>query len=274
MMHRYTWRTAILEVVMIGTALIWVLPAYLLVNLAFRARNDPAPVLALPTEITFDNFTLAWDQGELGAAFLNTLLVTVISVTLIVVFGVMAAYPLARVSRRWSGFVFVLFLAGLLLPLQLGLLPLYTAIRDLGLLGSIWGLIVFNVGIQMPLTIFLYTAFLRVVPREFEEAAAIDGASPFQALRRVVFPMLRPVTGTVIILNAITIWNDFLTPLLYLTGSRQQTLSVAINSFSGQYVSQWNLIFASLVISIVPILILYFLLQGTVIKGFAGGLKG
>ena len=274
MLQRYTWRTGILEVVMIGVALIWVIPAYLLVNLSFRARNDPAPVLALPTEITFDNFVLAWEQGDLGNAFLNTLLVTVISVTLIVVFGVLASYPLARVSRAWSGILFVLFLAGLLLPLQLGLLPLYTSIRDLGLLGSIWGLIIFNVGIQMPLTIFLYTAFIRVVPREFEEAAAIDGASPFQALWRVVFPLLRPVTGTVVILNAITIWNDFLTPLLYLTGSRQQTMSVAINSFAGQFVSQWNLIFASLVISIVPILILYFLLQSTVIKGFAGGLKG
>jgi raffinose/stachyose/melibiose transport system permease protein len=126
----------------------------------------------------------------------------------------------------------------------------------------------------MPFSIFLYTGFLRALPAEYEEAAAIDGAGPFATFRRVVFPLLRPITGTVAILNVLVVWNDFLTPLLYLSGSGQQTVPVTLYSFVGQYVSQWNLVFAGLVISIAPILIIYFLLQRTVIQGFASGLKG
>jgi raffinose/stachyose/melibiose transport system permease protein len=146
--------------------------------------------------------------------------------------------------------------------------------RDLGLLGTIWSLVLFYVGLQMPFTVFLYTAFLRSLPAEYEEAASIDGAGARQSFWSVVFPLLRPVTGTVVILDVIFIWNDFLTPLLYLSGSGQMTVPVTIYSFVGQYVSQWNLVFAGLVISIAPILLVYFLLQRTVIQGFASGLKG
>jgi raffinose/stachyose/melibiose transport system permease protein len=126
----------------------------------------------------------------------------------------------------------------------------------------------------MPFSIFLYTGFLRALPIEYEEAAAIDGAGALGTFWRVVFPLLRPITGTVVILNVIVVWNDFLTPLLYLSGSGQQTVPVTLYSFVGQYVSQWNLVFAGLVISIAPILIVYFVLQRTVIQGFASGLKG
>jgi raffinose/stachyose/melibiose transport system permease protein len=116
--------------------------------------------------------------------------------------------------------------------------------------------------------------FLRAIPRDYEEAALIDGARPIQVFWRVLFPLLRPITGTVIILNAIFIWNDFLTPFLYLSGSDQQTIPVAIFGFLGQYVSQWNLVFAGLVLAMLPILAVYFVMQRHIIKGFAGGLKG
>ncbi len=127
---------------------------------------------------------------------------------------------------------------------------------------------------QAPFSIFLYTGFLRALPGEYEEAAALDGCGPFGTFWRVVFPLLRPITGTVVILNVIHVWNDFLTPLLYLSGSGQQTIPVALFGFVGQYVSQWNLVFAGLVITVFPILLVYFLLQKSVIQGFSGGLKG
>jgi raffinose/stachyose/melibiose transport system permease protein len=163
---------------------------------------------------------------------------------------------------------------GLLLPFQLALLPLYTTMRDLHLIGSLWGLVVFYSGLQMPFSVFLYTAFLRVMPRDYEEAAVLDGCNPFQAFWRIVFPLLRPVTGTVLILNAIFIWNDFLTPLLYLSGSNHQTIPVAIYTFVGQYTSNWQLVFAGLVMGIAPILLVYFGMQRHIIRGFSGGLKG
>ncbi len=274
-MHlRYTWRTGILEAVMIIVAVIFFIPAYVLINTSLRTPKDPAGPLELPTTFTLQNYADAWVQGHLGNALVNSTTVTVVSVAVLVVFSSLAAYPLARVTRRWSKFAYFGFLAGLLLPFQLALIPLYQTMRDLHLLGSVWGLVLFYIGLQMPFSIFLYTGFLRALPPEYEEAAAIDGAGAFATFWRVVFPLLRPITGTVIILNVIVVWNDFLTPLLYLSGSGVETLPVTIYSFVGQYISQWNLVFAGLVISIAPILIVYFLLQKTVIQGFASGLKG
>lgn len=274
MIQRYTWRTAILEAVMIVVALIFFFPAYILINQSLRRSNDQAEPFALPTAITFDNYGDAWTQGFLGNALVNSATVTVTATLVLVVFGAMAAYPLARVTRAWSRVAFAVFMIGLLLPFQLALIPLYVTMRDLGLLGTVWSLVLFYVGLQMPFTVFLYTSFLRALPAEYEEAASIDGAGPYQSFWSVIFPLLRPVTGTVVILDVIFIWNDFLTPLLYLSGSGQMTVPVTLYSFVGQYVSQWNLVFAGLVISIAPILLVYFLLQRTVIQGFASGLKG
>ena len=163
---------------------------------------------------------------------------------------------------------------GLLLPFQLAALPLYQTMRDLGLLGSPWALVLFYSGLQVPFTTFLYVGFFRALPRDFEDAALLDGCTPLRAFWYVVLPMLRPITMTALVLNAVFVWNDFFTPLLYLSGSAQQTMPVAIAGFAGQYVSQWNLIFAALIISILPILALYFALQRRIINGFAGGLKG
>jgi raffinose/stachyose/melibiose transport system permease protein len=126
----------------------------------------------------------------------------------------------------------------------------------------------------MPFAIFLYATFMRALPLDFEEAASIDGAGAIRTFRSVVFPLLRPITATVIILTAVFTWNDFLTPLLYLSGSTNQTITVAIYGFVGQYGAQWNLIFAAIIISILPILLAYFLLQRYIVQGFAGGLKG
>jgi raffinose/stachyose/melibiose transport system permease protein len=274
MITRYTWRTGILEAVMIVVALLFFFPAYILINQSLRRSNDAAEPYALPTQVTFANYGDAWTQGFLGNALVNSGLVTVIATLLLVVLGSMAAYPLARVTRLWSRVAFATFMIGLLLPFQLALIPLYVTMRDLGLLGTVWSLVLFYVGLQMPFTVFLYTSFVRALPAEYEEAASIDGASVSQSFWSVVFPLLRPVTGTVVILDVIFIWNDFLTPLLYLSGSGQMTVPVTLYSFVGQYVSQWNLVFAGLVISIAPILLVYFLLQRTVIQGFASGLKG
>ncbi|UFS58572.1 carbohydrate ABC transporter permease [Subtercola endophyticus] len=273
-MQRYTWKTGILEAVMILTAIIFFIPLYVLIVTSLKEPNDPTGSLALPAKFTLQNFADAWNQGHLGNALGNSAIVTICSVVVLIVFSSLAAYPLARITRTWSKLAFFGFLIGLLLPFQLALIPLYQTMRDLHLLGTVWALVLFYAGLQMPFSIFLYTSFLRALPIEYEEAAAIDGAGLLTTFWRILFPLLRPITGTVAILNVITIWNDFLTPLLYLSGSGQQTVPVAIYAFVGQYVSQWNLVFAGLIISIFPILLVYFLLQKTVIQGFASGLKG
>jgi raffinose/stachyose/melibiose transport system permease protein len=273
-MNRYTFRTFVLEVGMVLTAVVFFVPLYVLVNLSLKAPNDPTGPLQLPANPTFTNFSDAWVQGNLGNAIVNSTAVTVSSVALIIAVSATAAYPLARVTSRFSRVLFFFFMVGLLLPFQLALIPLYVTMRDLGLVGSVGGLTLYYLGLQTPFSIFLYTSFIRGIPVEYEEAARIDGCGPFATFWRVLFPLLRPVTGTVIILNVIAVWNDLLTPLLYLSGSGQQTIPVALVGFAGQYVTQWNLIFAGLIISIAPILLVYFLMQRTIIKGFASGLKG
>lgn len=273
-MNRYTWRTGILEAGMIVAALIFLLPVYVLVTLAFKAPDDPSSILALPANPTVSNFVEAWQQGNLGNALINSTIVTVVTIGLIVVCAAAAAYPLSRLGARWSKVTYFAFLAGLLLPVQLAMLPLYQTIRDLGLLGTLAGIILINVGQGMPFSIFLYAGFMRTLPADFEEAASLDGANALRAFWSVVFPLMRPITGTVVILNAVSTWNDFLQPLLYLSGSNSQTITVAIYGFVGQYGAQWNLIFAGIVISILPILTAYFFLQRYIVQGFAGGLKG
>lgn len=273
-MFRYTKATFAREVVMFLVAIVFVFPIYILVNMSLRSSNDPSSPLALPSALTFDNYVEAWTQAGLGSALLNSAVVTVVSVLLIVLISSMASYPLARLMSPLSTTVFWIVLAGMMIPFQVALIPLYQTMRDLGLLGSVFSLILFYTGSQVPFSVFLYTGFLRTVAREYEEAAAIDGAGPWRTFVSVVFPLLKPVTGTVIILNAIEVWNDFLVPLLYLSGTPQQTVTVALYQFVGQFVSNWPVVFAGLVISIVPVLIVYFAMQRQIIKGFAGGLKG
>jgi raffinose/stachyose/melibiose transport system permease protein len=249
---------------MIATAVVFFIPVYVLVNLSLKRPDDTSSPLSPVTAPTLENYQNAWQQAGLGSALANSAVVTVVSVVLIVLISSMAAYPLARATRRWSRWAFYGFMFGLLVPMQLALIPLYSTMRDIGLLGSVGALIVYYAGHQVPFSVFLYTGFLRALPTDYEEAARIDGCGPVATFTRIVFPLLRPITGTVAILNA----------LLYLSGSPMQTVPVALFSFVGQYVSQWNLVFAGLVISIVPILIVYFAMQRTIIKGFASGLKG
>lgn len=273
-MFRYSKGTFVREVLMLFIALVFMFPVYILVNMSLRPANDSTSPLVPSSQPTFENFIQAWNEAGLAPALLNSAIVTVSSVVLIVGISSMAAYPLSRVMSKLSTTVFWIVLVGMMIPFQVALIPLYQTMRDLGLLGSLASLILFYTGSQVPFSVFLYTGFLRTLERDYEEAAALDGAGTFRTFVSIVFPLLRPITGTVIILNAITVWNDFLVPLLYLSGTPQQTVTVALYAFVGQFVSNWPVVFAGLVISVVPVLLVYFLMQKQIIKGFAGGLKG
>jgi raffinose/stachyose/melibiose transport system permease protein len=275
-MTRYTGRTAILEGIMMLAAAIFLMPVYILANLSVRSHVDQSSPLLPTRQPTVENFVTAWQSGGIGKAMFTSGYVVVVSVSILVVIAGLASYPLARVSSRFSRVTYIVFMIGLLLPYQLIFIPLYQSFSWLGLLGP-WAplaLIIFYVGHHLPFSIFLFTSFLRSIPTDYEDAAVIDGCTPLQVFRHVLFPMLGPVTGTVVILNVIAIWNDFMTPLLYLSGSRNLTLPVAIYSFVGEYSSDWPLVFAGLITSMVPVLIAYFALQSRIMQGFSAGLKG
>jgi raffinose/stachyose/melibiose transport system permease protein len=268
-------RALAFEAAMVIAALIFAFPLYVLVTLALKPQSewirDP---LSLPSKLYLDNITLAWTQANLGTAMLSSVLVTVSSVVILVGLGSLAAYWIARRGGRLGYTAYVLFLAGMILPFQLALIPLYKLMRDLGVLGSPVSLILFYPALKLPLTIFLYAGYIRSLPRSYEEAAIIDGANQFQTFVLVVLPMLRPITGTVVILNAVFVWNDFLTPLLYLSGSEWATVPVAIYSFAGQESSDLGLLFGGLLAAMVPVLFAFVVFQKRMMQGFAGGLKG
>jgi raffinose/stachyose/melibiose transport system permease protein len=267
MLTRYRPRTFALELLMLAIGLLFLYPVYVLVNLSLKSPHEiGAGDVGLPSHAETANYSNAWSGAHLGAAMA--------SLVCLVLVGSTAAYYLARTQSRLSYGLYLLFLLGIVLPFQLALVPLYRFMKDTGLLGSYTSMILFYTGLQTPFTIFLYTGFLRALPREYGEAALVDGASHWQSFTRVTFPLLRPITGTVIILNAVFVWNDFLTPLIYLGGTPNETLPVVVYQFVGQYVSNWGYIFAAVVMASLPILVAFLLLQRYVIRGFASGLKG
>jgi raffinose/stachyose/melibiose transport system permease protein len=277
-LDRYRRRTLGRELALIAVAIVFCLPFYLLVATALdsTAQTYRAP-LSFPWPPHLGNFSQAWNtagQGGLGQALESSLIITLSSVAGLIVLGSLCAYAIARRAGRLGDALYVAFVIGIILPFQLAIIPLFVAMRHLGLTGTYLGMIVLNLGLQMPLTVFLYTGFIRALPRDYEEAAVVDGAGILRTYALVVFPLLLPITATAAVLLGIAIWNEFFIALVFLAGSRAQTVPVAVYSFVGDYVSRENLVFAGLAITIAPILLFYLFTQRHLIRGFAAGVKG
>src|SRR3954471_9585351 len=209
---RYTWKTASREVMVLGVAVLWLLPFYFLLLISLKSGNDLySSPFKPPANPSFDSYQQAW-QGTPQASFpqglWSSVIITAGSLVCLIGIGSVSAYTITRLPGKLSVFLFVLFALGLILPVQLGLIPIFIAMRDLGLIGTYAGMIIIYTGLLMPLSVFLYAGFARTLPRDYEEAAQVDGARPLRIFRKVVFPLLRPVTGTVAILCGMIIWND------------------------------------------------------------------
>ena len=278
-MFRYTKLSALREAGFWLLALLFLAPFYFLVSIALKPDGEvfSTSPMAPPQSPTLENFVsalTATGQSNVLLGLLNSVLITAGSILVLVLLGSLTGYVIARSTRRWSRAVFYLFLIAIILPTQLGTVPLYIGARAAGLTGSVLGMILLFGGMLLPLSIFLYAGFFRSLGTEYEEAATIDGASRTQVFFRIVLPLMSPATGTVAILAGLIVWNDFFTALIFLGGSDNQTLPVAMYYFIGSLVSQWNVIFAIVIISMIPILAFYLFAQKRFIQGFAGGLKG
>ena len=275
---RYKRSTLLRELALILVAVVFCLPFYMLIAIALETTSQTYKTpLSFPWPPRFGNFPDAWStggDGGLGRALESTAIITLSSVVALIVLGSLCAYTIARRKGHLSDLVYILFVLGYILPFQLAIIPLFVAMRHLGLIGNYAGMIVLNTGLLMPLTVFLYTGFIRALPRDYEEAARVDGAGILRTYARVVFPLLRPITGTVAVLIGISVWNEFFTALIFLAGSHYQTLPVAVYTFANGEVARWNLIFAGVAIAIAPILVFYLFAQRQLIRGFSGGVKG
>jgi raffinose/stachyose/melibiose transport system permease protein len=235
-----------------------------------EVRNEP---LAWPTEWRWDNFTEAIDRMDYWQALGNSLIITVLSVGAIVITSSMLAYYLARSKTKFSAVTFLVLVASMIVPFQALMIPFVGLFGDrgLGLPGNQFTIAFFYVGFGVALSTFLYHGFISNIPYELDEAAGIDGASPLRTFRSIIFPMLGPVTATVAIINALWIWNDFLLPSVVLLDNEQKTIPLRTFVFYGNYTSDYGLAMAGLVISILPIVIFYFVMQRQIIAGISAG---
>ena len=226
------------------------------------------------------NYSAAWQEARFGEYFFNSVIVTTSAVILIVLLGSMAAYALARFYHPWGQFVFWLFLAGLMIPAQLAVIPLFFELKHLDLLNSRLGLVLVYTANGLPFAIFILAGFFHSLPRSLYEAAVIDGCGEFAAFWRVLLPLARPGLVTVAIFQFIGVWKEYFYAFMLLGGdidgsARTLPLGLANLSITAEYRSNYGMLFAGIVLVTVPILVLYVLLQRQIVKGVAAGaLKG
>ncbi|UOR11564.1 carbohydrate ABC transporter permease [Halobacillus amylolyticus] len=258
--------------VAIVVTLFHLIPFYILITTSLKANNDFSSKWALPSSVHFENFMKAWEQASLGNAFINTAIITAGAALLLIVFGSLAAYPLARMNTRLNKFVYFLFIAIMIIPPLTALVPLYKMVVDMGMMNTHEIAILNNMAAFLPLTIFLYAGFIRsTIPKELEEAAKIDGASTLRIFFKIVFPLLKPITATVLIISCVFIWNDYQFAIFFLQDESVQTLTVALAGFFGQNQSNLNLVASAAIMSMLPMTILFLFLQKYFVAGLSSG---
>ncbi len=245
----------------------------------FEITQSP---LSLPTDWMkiLSNIYTIWTSANVqySSSFLSSLIITVSSLVLLNVLSSQAAWVLVRTRTRLSTSIFITFVAAMVIPFQIVMFPLLTWFREIAaftgirLLRSYSGIILAYIGFGMSQTIFLFHGFIKSIPMELEEAAKIDGCRPWQTFYQIIFPILRPIHATVLVLNGIWIWNDYLLPLLILgKGNSVMTIPLAVSNFAGAYVKQWDLILTAILMAMIPIVIFFLFAQKYIIKGMIAG---
>ncbi len=229
--------------------------------------------LSLPSEWLFENYLHVLVEGNILTAFKNSLIITVAVSAIVIVAGSLSAFVVSRKDTVYTKFVYYLFLLGMVAPIQI--VTTYALLKILHLTGTYVGVIFVETALQMPWTIFTLSGFIKNVPRELDEAAFIDGASPMRMFFSVIFPLLKPIVATAVVTTAMGAWNEFMVPLYFFNSSSKWTMPLTVYNFFGQYSSNWNYVFADLVLTALPIAVLYLLCQKYVVAGTtAGAVKG
>lgn len=248
---------------------------YLLVNTFKPAQVASQSPLSLPGKnFTWDLYREALSSINFWSSLRNSLVITVISVTIIIIIGSMAAYAIVRRKNIVTKILFFYFLVGFMVPAQTTLIPLFNLISFLHLQNSILGMIVLYTS-WCNFALFMYQGFINNVPKDLEEAALIDGASVWKMYWRIAFPLLKPVTTTIIIFDVMWIWNDFMLPYLFISSSNNFTLIMEVYKGVGQFSNNWTVMLCTMVIVLIPIVVFYLLMQKHIIAGItSGAVKG
>ncbi len=277
------YRLYLFEAIMVALLVFFLYP---FVIVFINSAKDAFSVTQYPMRLPerwgqlFTNMATIWTSSNVrySSSFVSSLVITVFSLAVVTIFPAMAGWVLVRTKTRASQFIFLLFVAAMVIPFQIVMFPLVSWFRaiftvtGIRLLRTYLGIIVAYLGFGLSLSVFMYHGFIKSIPLELEEAAIIDGSRLPGVFFRIIFPLLTPVHATIGILHGIWIWNDFLLPLLVLgKGNRIQTLPLAVANFAGAYVKQWDLILTAILMAMIPVLIFFFVAQKRIVKGMVAG---
>ena len=273
---RKRFRLLLLYALLCLFAITTVYPLLWMVYTSFKSNQDISMnTLALPTKLHFENYAEAWQTARIGEYFFNSIIVAVVSIIFTVLLGASAAFILSKFKFRLRRLIYTSFIIGMLIPLQSILVPLFIQMRSLKLLDSLWSLILSYTAFGLPIAIFILESFIRALPNEIMESAVIDGSSVPTSFFRLILPMSRPVIASVTILSFLNNWKEFSFALIFISDEAKKTLPLGLYNFLGAETNNYAGLTAALVISSIPVLIMYLFMQEQVINGMtAGAVKG
>lgn len=257
--------------------LMCLIPFYILLVLSLNTpgKDIYEGNMFLP-DFRFMNYIDAWNKSQIGTAVINSAIITALSLLIIVVLGGMAGYAIARFANRFNRTIFAVFLSCMMIPGIINTVPLYTLMRKLNAIDTLWGMSLVCATLALPSAIFIFTGFIRSMPRQVEESAIIDGCSWFTAFFRITMPLLKPAAAAVVILNGFGIWNNYAQAVFFLQERKKQNIPQALSVFFQQFAgAKWNLMAATAVIALIPVIIAFLLFQKQLMKGLMdGAIKG
>lgn len=267
-------RAVIVHAILLSYTLIALYPVFLIVINAFKSRKgifrEP---MALPTTQTFSlsGFEKVLDKADFGTYFFNSISVTVVTIVVVLLLAAMAAWALSEYKFPLNTALAIYLAIGIMVPIRLGTVSILSLMVDLGLVNTLTSLVLVYVAQGLPLAIFILTEFMHQIPKDLKEAARCDGVGEFKIFFAIILPLVRPAVATVAVFTMIPIWNDLWFPLILAPGDGKQTITLGVQQFIGQYVTDWNAVLASLSLAIIPILILYLIFSRQLIRGLTSG---
>lgn len=247
-------------------------PFYVVVTNSFKSYQEIFEnIFGLPRAFTLDNYISAAEFLDFAKLFRNSIIITVGSILGLVIISSMIAFRLVRVPNRFHNILYYVFVAAMIVPFPAVMIPMMKVMTTLGWNNTLYGLIFCYYGFGVSMAVFLYHGFLKGIPRSVEEAAIVDGCSQIKLYVKIVLPLMKPITATLVILDSLWFWNDYLLPLLMLSKNKLLTVPLGINFLFDQFNSKWDLAMASITLAIVPVLILFFIFQKHIIAGVAAG---
>lgn len=275
-MNKLSFKKKLIYLFLIIFSIINGFPVLWMVMNSFKSTQEfLAHPLSIPKKIVFDNYVSAWLTADLGKLFLNSLFVIFFSVAITVLLGALTSYFLSRFNFKMKKFIYTAFVFGMLIPIHTMLVPMFILIKNLGLLNTHFTLIFPYIALNLPITVFILTSFMKSFPKDVEESALIDGCGYFRIFWSIILPMSKPAIATVTILNFINVWNEFAYALVLINDTDLQTIPLGLANFAGEHSIDYGAQMAALAMVLVPTIIFYLIMEKDIVKGMtSGSVKG